>query len=170
MNTTSPIQVENVSYYFGKGGLRKQVLFDVTTEIAAGEIVILTGPSGSGKTTLLTLMGALRTCQEGSVNVTGNDLSGASAGELVKVRRNIGYIFQQHNLLDSLTVAENVQMALTLTGERSRKDWMERIEKVLDQVGMSEHMHKMPDQLSGGQKQRIGVARALVHRSARRRG
>ena len=164
MATTNPIQVGNVSYFFGKGSLRKQVLFDVTTEVAAGEIVILTGPSGSGKTTLLTLMGALRTCQEGSVNVIGNDLSGASASQLVKVRRKIGYIFQQHNLLDSLTVAENVQMALNLTGERSRKGWMERIEKVLDQVGMTEHMHKTPDQLSGGQKQRIGVARALVHR------
>ena len=159
----APIQVENVSYFYGAGELRKQILFDVSTEIAAGEIVILTGPSGSGKTTLLTLIGALRSCQEGVVRVMDNNLSAAAEGELVKVRRKIGYIFQQHNLLPSLSVAQNVQMALELTGERSRKDWYERIEAVLTHVGMAEHMFKMPDQLSGGQKQRIGIARALVH-------
>ena len=158
-----PIQVENVSYFYGKGVLRKQILFEVSTEIAAGEIVIMTGPSGSGKTTLLTLIGALRSCQEGVVKVLDNNLSAASEHELVKVRRRIGYIFQQHNLLESLSVAQNIQMALELGGERSRKGWDERIEKVLDQVGMAEHMHKMPDQLSDGQKQRIGIARALVH-------
>jgi len=159
----APIQVENVSYFYGAGALRKQILFDVSTEIAAGEIVILTGPSGSGKTTLLTLIGALRSCQDGVVKVLDNNLSAASEGELVKVRRKIGYIFQQHNLLESLSVAQNVQMTLELTGERSRKDWYDRIEKVLDHVGMADHMFKMPDQLSGGQKQRIGIARALVH-------
>ncbi len=163
MDNATPIQVENVSYFFGKGALRKQVLFDVTTEVAAGEIVILTGPSGSGKTTLLTLIGALRACQQGSVKVVDKDLSNASGSELVKVRRKIGYIFQQHNLLNSLSVAENVQMALELGDKRSRKEWQQRIEEVLDQVGMAEHMHKRPDQLSGGQMQRIGVARALVH-------
>ena len=163
----SPIQVENVSHFFGSGSLRKQILFDISTEIAAGEIVIFTGPSGSGKTTLLTLIGALRSCQEGLVKVLDNDLSKASRKELVRVRRRIGYIFQQHNLLDSLSVAQNVQMGLEvgleMNGGRSRKSWNERIESVLEQVGMAEHMHKMPDQLSGGQKQRIGIARALVH-------
>lgn len=159
----SPIQVENVSYFYGKGNLRKQILFDVSTEIAAGEIIILTGPSGSGKTTLLTLIGALRSCQEGLVRVLDQDLSAVSESALVKVRRRIGYIFQQHNLLASLSVAQNIQMALELGGERSRKGWNERIENVLNHVGMAAHMHKMPDQLSGGQKQRIGIARALVH-------
>jgi len=161
--TGAPIQVENVSYFYGRGELRKQILFDVSTEIDSGEIIILTGPSGSGKTTLLTLIGALRSCQEGVVRVMDHNLSAASEGELVKVRRKIGYIFQQHNLLESLSVAQNIQMALELTGERSRRDWEDRIEKVLEHVGMAEHMHKMPGQLSGGQKQRIGIARALVH-------
>jgi putative ABC transport system ATP-binding protein len=163
MASASPIQVENVSYFYGKGNLRKQILFDVSTEIAAGEIVILTGPSGSGKTTLLTLIGALRSCQQGVVKVMGNDLSSVSERTLVKVRRKIGYIFQQHNLLGSLSVAQNVQMALELGGERSRKGWDARIKTVLEHVGMAAHMHKMPDQLSGGQRQRIGIARALVH-------
>ena len=107
MVSGNPIQVEQVSHFFGKGNLKKQILFDVSTEIAAGEIVIITGPSGSGKTTLLTLIGALRSCQEGKVSVLDNDLSRASRRDLVKVRRKIGYIFQQHNLLDSLTVAQN---------------------------------------------------------------
>ena len=158
MASESPIQVENVSYFYGKGNLRKQILFDVSTEIAAGEIVILTGPSGSGKTTLLTLIGALRSCQQGVVRVMNSDLSAVSESALVKVRRRIGYIFQQHNLLASLSVAQNIQMALELGGERSRKGWNERIETVLNHVGMAEHMYKMPDQLSGGQKQRIGIA------------
>ena len=96
-----PIQVEDVSYFYGAGELRKQILFDVSTEIDAGEIVMLTGPSGSGKTTLLTLIGALRSCQEGTVRVMDNNLCAASEGDLVKVRRKIGYIFQQHNLLDN---------------------------------------------------------------------
>jgi putative ABC transport system ATP-binding protein len=163
MSSVCPVQVENVSYYFGKGNLRKQILFDVSIEIAAGEIVILTGPSGSGKTTLLTLVGALRSSQEGKIKVMNNELSAASESQLVKVRRRIGYIFQQHNLLGSLTVAQNIQMALELSGDRSRKAWHERIETVLGLVGMVEHMHKMPDKLSGGQKQRTGIARALVH-------
>ena len=163
MSDSKPIQVEEVSYFYGKGNLRKQILHEVSTEIAAGEIVILTGPSGSGKTTLLTLIGALRSCQGGKVQVLGNTLASASERELVKVRRQIGYIFQQHNLLESLTIAQNVQMALELSGEKSRKGWFERIEAVLDQVGMAEHIHKMPDQLSGGQKQRVGIARALVN-------
>jgi len=163
MSDMHPIQVENVSHFFGKGNLRKQILFDVSTQIAAGEIIILTGPSGSGKTTLLTLVGALRSCQQGTVKIMGNDLSSASASALVKVRCKIGYIFQQHNLLGSLSVAQNIQMALELAGERSRKDWNKRIETVLEHVGMGAHMHKLPDQLSGGQKQRIGIARALVH-------
>lgn len=163
MASENPIQVDNVSYFYGKDNLRKQILFDVSTDIAAGEIVILTGPSGSGKTTLLTLIGALRSCQQGVVRVLGQDLSAVSESALVKVRRRIGYIFQQHNLLASLTVAQNIQMALELGGERSRKGWNERIAAVLNHVGMADHMHKMPDQLSGGQKQRIGIARALVH-------
>lgn len=163
MVSANPIQVEQVSHFFGKGNLKKQILFDINTEIAAGEIVIITGPSGSGKTTLLTLIGALRSCQQGMVKVLDNDLSRASKSDLVKVRRKIGYIFQQHNLLDSLTVAQNVQMGLEMSDGGARKDWDARIESVLSHVGMTEHVHKMPDQLSGGQKQRIGIARALVH-------
>jgi putative ABC transport system ATP-binding protein len=157
------IGLEDVSYSFGKGALEKQILFDIGTQIRGGEIIILTGPSGSGKTTLLTLIGALRSAQKGSVKVLGQELLNAKEKTLIKVRRKIGYIFQSHNLLDSLTIHQNVQMALQLGGVKSR-DGKERIATVLQRVGLAEYEHKYPRQLSGGQKQRAGIARALVNR------
>jgi putative ABC transport system ATP-binding protein len=165
MDSKAPIALEGVSYSFGKGALQKQILFDISAEIQAGEIIILTGPSGSGKTTLLTLIGALRSAQEGSVNVLGMELNKAREKDLIKVRQQIGYIFQTHNLLDCLTIHQNVQMAQQLNGVKHR-DGKDRISAVLDRVGLSEHEHKYPAQLSGGQKQRAGIARALVNRPA----
>lgn len=167
--TKAPISVENVSYSFGKGVLRKQILFDISTEVAAGEIVILTGPSGSGKTTLLTLIGALRSAQEGSVKIFGQELKGANEKTLVGVRRRIGYIFQSHNLLESLSVKQNVQMALQLGRKRSeltQAESLSRIETVLGRVGLDDHIHKRIHQLSGGQRQRVAIARALVNKPA----
>ena len=163
MDTDARIALEDVSYTFGKGTLQKQVLFDITTRIDGGEIVILTGPSGSGKTTLLTLIGALRSAQNGSVRVLGKELLNAKEKNLIKARRQIGYIFQSHNLLDSLTISQNVRMALQLNGIKG-KDEKDRVAAVLERVGLSEHEHKLPGQLSGGQKQRAGIARALVNR------
>jgi putative ABC transport system ATP-binding protein len=163
MESGARIALENVSYLFGKGALEKQVLFGIDTRIDGGEIVILTGPSGSGKTTLLTLIGALRSAQTGSVNILGNELKNASEKTLIKVRRQIGYVFQSHNLLDSLTIHQNIQMALQLNGVRG-KDASERISAVLQRVGLAEHQYRFPRELSGGQKQRAGIARALVHR------
>jgi putative ABC transport system ATP-binding protein len=163
MDTGTPIALEDVSYSFGKGALEKQILFDVGTRIEGGEIVILTGPSGSGKTTLLTLIGALRSAQKGSVKVLGQELLKASEKALIKIRRQIGYIFQSHNLLDSLTIHQNVQMALQLGGVRGAEAG-KRITDVLERVGLAEYEHKFPGELSGGQKQRAGIARALVNR------
>ena len=163
MSADTPIFLENVSYSYGKGALKKQILFDISTSVEPGEIIILTGPSGSGKTTLLTLMGALRSAQEGSVRVLGQELRSASRRKQMKVRRQIGYIFQSHNLLKSLTISQNVKMALNLTREKGRSN-KERIKTVLERVGLGEHLHKYPDQLSGGQMQRAGIARALVNR------
>lgn len=163
MDAGARIALEDVSHAYGKGALQKQVLFDVGTEIDGGEIVILTGPSGSGKTTLLTLIGALRSAQQGSVKVLGRELVNAGEKALIKVRRQIGYVFQSHNLLNSLTVHQNVQMALQLAGIRGR-DAADRVATVLQRVGLAEHEHKYPRELSGGQKQRAGIARALVNR------
>ena len=123
--STPVIAINRVSHYYGHGSLQKQILFDVCAEIYPGEVVILMGPSGSGKTTLLTLIGALRSTQSGSLNVIGHELNNASDRTLIQVRRHIGYIFQAHNLLNSLTAQQNVQMALelhpTLTGREAQR-------------------------------------------------
>ena len=158
-----PVRVENVSYYYQTDVSRRRVLHEVDLDIEPGEIIILTGPSGSGKTTLITLIGALRAAQSGSVQVLGHELLNARESALEKVRKEVGYIFQQHNLLDSLTVAQNVAMALQLNeGRLPGKESRSRVVTVLDQVGLAEHIDKMPGALSGGQKQRVGIARALV--------
>lgn len=110
----SLISIRNLSHCFGQGQLKKPVLFDITLDIQAGEIVIMTGPSGSGKTTLLSLIGGLRACQTGSLKIVDQELCGATRSQLVQARRQIGYIFQAHNLLNSLTAQENVEMTLEL--------------------------------------------------------
>src|SRR6185295_19662601 len=104
------ISMSNVSHFYGSGALRKQVLFDISCDILPGETVIVTGPSGSGKTTMLTLAGALRSAEFGSMCVLGQELKGARRTTLVDIRKNIGFIFQAHNLLDSLTATQNVQI------------------------------------------------------------
>ena len=162
MASTSPIIVEDLNHSFGKGNLRKQILFDISTEIPQGEIVIVTGPSGSGKTTLLTLVGALRSAQQGSVRVLGQELCGAKPRSLERVRKQIGFIFQQHNLLGALTAIQNVQLGARVCGKVSRSELARRSAAMLEAVGLGEHMKHHPDQLSGGQRQRVAIARALV--------
>src|SRR5258708_2109359 len=108
------VRVEHVNHYFGEGDARNQVLFDNTLAIGPGQLVVMTGPSGSGKPTLLTLIGALRKVQEGEVAVLGRKKSNLHQNELVKVRRDIGFVFQLHNLSESLTAQENVKMAMQL--------------------------------------------------------
>jgi len=162
MGTSAPIQVSSLSHSFGKGALRKQVLFDITTDIPKGEIVIVTGPSGSGKTTMLTLLGALRSAQDGSIQVLGEELCGAKARTLEKVRKQIGFIFQQHNLLAALTSVQNVELGLRVTGRFSRSELRRRSIEMLEAVGLGDRLHHKPGQLSGGQRQRVAIARALV--------
>ena len=156
------VWIENLNHYFGKGSLRKQILFNISLEIQPGEIVLMTGPSGSGKTTLLTLMGGLRSPQEGSLKILGEELAGASTNQLVEVRRNIGYIFQAHNLLNCLTARQNVQMSLELHPEFSSQEAAAKSAAMLEAVGLGERVNYYPDSLSGGQKQRVAIARALV--------
>ena len=159
----SPVIVDSVSHTYHTDVSDRTVLREVSLRIEPGEIVILTGPSGSGKTTLITLTGALRAAQSGSVKVLGQELLNAKESTMSRVRREIGYIFQQHNLLDSLTIADNVMMSLQLGKDKlSRKAARKRVNQVLEQVGLAEHIDKYPKALSGGQKQRAGIARALV--------
>jgi putative ABC transport system ATP-binding protein len=162
MSTAQPVVVERLDHHYGKGALRRQILFDVSATIPAGEIIIVTGPSGSGKTTLLTLIGALRAAQSGSVRVLGQELNGANAGTLERVRRRIGFIFQQHNLLAALTATENVELGLRATGRFPRGELRRRARSMLEAVGLGAHVDKRAHELSGGQRQRVAIARALV--------
>ncbi len=156
------VNIENLHHAFGQGQLAKPVLIDIDLAIAPGEIVILTGPSGSGKTTLLSLMGGLRSAQQGSLNILGQELLGASKKQLVELRSRIGYIFQAHNLLDCLTAQENVRMALRLRKNLSYGDRTAQATAMLEAVGLGHRVNYRPDNLSGGQKQRVAIARALV--------
>ncbi|WP_013323706.1 DevA family ABC transporter ATP-binding protein [Gloeothece verrucosa] len=156
------IAIHQLNHYFGQGNLKKQVLFNINLAIYPGEIVIMTGPSGSGKTTLLSLIGALRSVQEGSLHILAQQLNGANEDLLVEVRRRIGYIFQAHNLLPFLTACQNVQMSLELHDNFTKKQVQAQSEAMLKAVGLGERIHYYPENLSGGQKQRVAIARALV--------
>lgn len=162
MSPKRVVTINNLNHAFGKGELRKPVLFDVDLDIFAGEIVIMTGPSGSGKTTLLTLIGGLRSVQSGSVNILGQELYGASKKELVQVRNQIGFIFQSHNLLSCLTAEQNVRMSLRLHHSISFEQRNTMTSDILEAVGLGDKVNFYPDSLSGGQQQRVAIARALV--------
>ena len=157
------IEIKGLNHFFGKGNLAKQVLFDIDLSIYPGEIIILTGPSGSGKTTLLTLIGALRSIQDGSLKILDQELKKASSRRLVSVRRKIGYIFQGHNLLPFMTARQNVRMSLALKRHRSRKKALAKVDEILTKVGLGDRLNYYPKDLSGGQKQRVAIARALVN-------
>jgi len=161
-NLSEPaISIAQLNHYYGQGSLRKQVLFDTNLQIDRGEIIIMTGPSGSGKTTLLTLMGSLRSVQEGSLSILGQELLHASKEQMTLARRNIGYIFQAHNLLNFLTAYQNIEMALEIQ-EVTAATADTRIRTVLNAVGLEDRTDYYPSDLSGGQKQRVAIARALV--------
>ncbi len=159
----SAVSVKGVNHSFGEGDSRNQVLFDNAIEIPAGQLVIMTGPSGSGKTTLLTLIGALRSVQDGRIRLLGRELTGLSPADLVAVRRNIGFIFQLHNLFDSLSAYENVKMAMQVSG-CPKGEMRARGAAILERLGVGHRIDYKPKQLSGGQRQRVAIARALVNR------
>ncbi|TVP60777.1 MAG: ATP-binding cassette domain-containing protein [Nodularia sp. (in: Bacteria)] len=157
------IAIKHLNHYYGKGALKKQILFDINLEVYPGEIVIMTGPSGSGKTTLLSLIGGLRSAQEGSLKFLGIEMLGASQNKLVQIRRNIGYIFQAHNLLGFLSATQNVQMAVELNNDITANQAIAKSQAMLGAVGLQDKVTYYPESLSGGQKQRIAIARALVN-------
>lgn len=157
------VRVSRVNHFFGDGDSRNQVLFDNSISIGPGELVILTGPSGSGKTTLLTLIGALRSVQDGQIALYGKELVGLSSDGLVDIRRGIGFIFQMHNLFESLTAYENVKMGMQVAGVLP-DEMRARGEVILKRLGLGHRIDYKPGALSGGQRQRVAIARALVHR------
>jgi len=164
MDVAAPVvTVRGVNHAFGAADHGKRVLQDINLDLLAGEIAIMTGPSGSGKTTLLTLIGALRAVQDGSIRTYGRELRTLSRRELVNARRQIGFIFQGHNLFDSLSARENVNLAVDLT-IRDRRERDRRVTEILTRLGLGDRMTHKPQALSGGQRQRVAVARALVNR------
>jgi putative ABC transport system ATP-binding protein len=151
----------DLRHSYGEGELRSQILHGLNFQVQAGEVTLLVGPSGSGKSTLLTLIGALRSVEEGSLTVLGRELQGADEAQRVAIRRRIGFIFQSHNLVASLTVLQNVQLLLQLSEPDPRRR-RERACNLLEAVGLSHRLHHYPEELSGGQRQRVAIARALA--------
>jgi putative ABC transport system ATP-binding protein len=148
---------------FGTGDARIKVLRGVDFEAPYGEMTLLVGPSGCGKTTLLCVMAGLLNKTDGHIEVLGTDVEKLGGSESVMFRRkNLGFVFQQYNLLPALTAAENAAVPLLAAGEK-RSAAVEKAAAMLDQLGMGERIHAMPNQLSGGQQQRVAIARALVH-------
>ena len=148
---------------FRQGSVQVHAVEDVHLEVRAGEFLVVAGPSGSGKTTLLQLLGALDRPTQGEVLFEGRDLSRAGDGELAKLRlAAIGFVFQQFNLIPTLTAAQNVEVALAprkLDGSRRR----EEARGLLDSVGLGRRADHLPSQLSGGEQQRVAIARALAN-------
>lgn len=160
--TAPVISVEALSHAFGAGEARTAVLFDVSLTVARGELVVLRGASGSGKTTLLTLLACLRAVQSGRVRVLGHELADASEAMRMRVRERLGFIFQAHNLHESLTAMQNVRMGIELHGPAATRRWQAAARHILTLLGLGDRLDHRPANLSGGQKQRVAVARALV--------
>lgn len=157
------IHLENIrkSYYLGKNEL--QVLKGISLDIFKNEYVALMGPSGSGKSTLMNLLGCLDTASAGKYVLNGKDVSRMPDNDLAEVRnKEIGFVFQQFNLLPRLTAAENVALPLVYSGI-NKKERAERSMQVLKTVKLDDRSHHKPNELSGGQAQRVAIARALIN-------
>jgi putative ABC transport system ATP-binding protein len=157
------ISVRNICRDFEAGGQVLRVLHNIDADIRSGELTYLVGESGSGKTTLISIIAGILYPTEGSVSVFGTDIYALSDNDLVRFRlANIGFIFQQYNLIPSLTAAENACVPLVAAG-MDRAEALERSHAVLEKLNMTSQAEKRPNQLSGGQQQRVAIARALVH-------
>ena len=156
------IRLQQVNHWFGSGDNRKHALKDISLTIDPGQIVICTGPSGSGKTTLLTMLGGLRSCQDGSLQILGQELRGASKEKLAELRLNVGFIFQAHNLMMFLNARRNVRLSLELHDRFFDQNMDQLAATMLEQLGLGDRLDAMPANLSGGQRQRVAIARALV--------
>jgi putative ABC transport system ATP-binding protein len=158
------IEAKGLRKSYDDDGVRVDAVRGVDVAIKAGEFVAIVGPSGSGKSTLLHLLGGLATPSEGQVLIGDSDLASLADDELAAVRRDhIGFVFQAFNLIDVLTVEENLQVPATLAGIDHRRA-AARIDELLHRVGLAHLRRKRPNQLSGGERQRVAIARALVLR------
>ena len=159
------VEIKDLNHWFGDGDQRKQVLRSINLTVQPGEITILLSPSGSGKTTLLTMVGGLRSAQNGSLRIFNEELRQTSKTNLTRLRRKVGFIFQAHNLMPYLNSQQNVRLGLEVVPEwleQGRAAMNHRCNEVLGQVGLGERIDYFPSKLSGGQKQRVAIARALA--------
>ena len=157
------VETRGIKKYFGSGETRVAALRETDFDARFGELTFVVGPSGSGKTTLLSVVAGLLDHDEGSLHVLDFDMGTLSNAERLRFRRqNIGFLFQQYNLLPALTAVENVAVPLIANGV-SRKRAEERGATLLETVGLGPRMTALPSELSGGQQQRVALARALVH-------
>ena len=155
--------IHNICKDFPVGDEDVRVLFDVTADIHLGQLTMLVGPSGCGKTTLISIITGILSSTSGDVTLMGTDITHLDDKSKVLLRRNnIGFIFQQYNLLPSLTAAENAAMPLLAAGVPDAQA-VEKARQLLNTIGMEGQTEKLPRQLSGGQQQRVAIARALVH-------
>jgi putative ABC transport system ATP-binding protein len=151
------IELKQVNKEYLSGEVKTMALKDVTLSIPSGEFVVLLGPSGSGKSTLLNVCSGLDTPTSGTITIDQDEISAMNPKELTRFRRdNLGFIFQQYNLLQTLSVRENVEVGRHVATEPFE------VEEVIEQVGLTKNIDKYPYQLSGGEQQRVSIARALV--------
>ncbi|MDO4485113.1 MAG: ABC transporter ATP-binding protein/permease [Bacillota bacterium] len=162
------VKLENVNKYFNKRKKNEiHVINNTSLELGDKGLVALLGPSGCGKTTLLNVIGGLDKVNKGRVYVNGQRITGRTAGRIDNIRNiNIGYIFQNYNLVDNMTVFDNVAIALKMIGVKDRKEIEEKVNYVLEKVGMYRYRNRYADMLSGGERQRVGIARAIVKNPA----
>ncbi len=156
------VRFNGVCKYFQAGGVRIAALSDVSLSLEKKDFVTVMGPSGGGKTTLLNCMGGLDTPDAGEIHLNGQLLSGMKDRELTQLRRReIGFVFQFFNLMPTLSVLENIELPLLLS--HASKAGRDRIDGLLDYVGLTHRARSFPAELSGGEMQRVAIARALVH-------
>jgi len=161
--TTPAYELRSVSKTYTLGGSQVHAVRDADLTIASGESAAVVGPSGSGKTTLLQLLGALDRPSVGEIHFEGRDIARLGDGELGKLRlRTFGFVFQQFNLIPTLTAAQNVEIALAPNGGPARER-RERVVGLLDSVGLAARADHVPSKLSGGEQQRVAIARALAN-------
>ncbi|MBM7072555.1 ABC transporter ATP-binding protein [Shewanella sp. 202IG2-18] len=159
---TTIVTLKDINKLFLKGQIQTHALKDIKIEINEGEFVSISGPSGCGKSTLLSLLGLLDAPTSGTYQLTDINVESLSVDQRSKIRNQyIGYVFQSFNLIDHLTVFENVALPLEHRSEKS-SDIKQAVEETLAIVDMQSHIHHKPNQLSGGQQQRVAIARALV--------
>ena len=167
MKSSEVCRLEEIHKIYPMGDLEVQALAGVSTSLYSGEFTVFAGPSGSGKSTLLNLIGLLDSPTKGSIWLQQQEISTLSEKKLGQIRAaQIGFIFQNFNLIPVLTALENVELALRLAGNNDKSDRMRGSQAALESVGLQEFIHRRPRQLSGGQQQRVAIARALVKEPA----